>query len=186
MYTPMHRYELWQTTLNTISLVISLVTVTKTKKFHSAHTSPYNSLNHKQKCVYTEKVSSKMFTMNLCFPKQICFSNLSTPVLTTQKKRVDKKMRLPRLHFFFPPCKRTSLRFLFFPPLRSTIRAFIDWFWSRGWLIDKGAICTRTAPLFWIFISLFQHPRTRLVRKIGSQNQSIAVYCKAVFCGVFF
>ena len=49
----------------------------------------------------------------------------------------------------------------------------IDWFWLRGWLINKGAICTRTAPLFWIFISLFQNPRTRSVRKIGSQNQSI-------------
>jgi len=49
----------------------------------------------------------------------------------------------------------------------------IDWFWLRGWLINKGAICTRTAPLFWIFISLFQSPRTRLIRKIGSQNQSI-------------
>jgi len=49
----------------------------------------------------------------------------------------------------------------------------IDWFWLRGWLINKGAICTRTAPLFWIFISLFQDPRTKLERNIGSQNQSI-------------
>jgi len=38
--------------------------------------------------------------------------------------------------------------------------------------MNKGAICTRTAPLFWNFISLFQGPRTRLVRKIGSRNQS--------------
>jgi len=52
---------------------------------------------------------------------------------------------------------------------------WIDWFWLRCWLINKGAICTRTAPLFWNFISLFQGPRTRLVRKIGSQNQSIFV-----------
>jgi len=52
--------------------------------------------------------------------------------------------------------------------------ARIDWFWLRGWLINKGAICTRSAPLFWNFIFLFQSPRTRLVRKIGSQNQSIA------------
>ena len=58
----------------------------------------------------------------------------------------------------------------------------IDWFWLWGWLINKGAIeinkgaiCTRTAPLFWNFISLFQGPRTRSVRKIGSQNQSIDV-----------
>ena len=56
------------------------------------------------------------------------------------------------------------------PPMWS---AAIDWFWLRGWLINKGAICTRTAPLFWIFISLFQNPRTRLVRKISSPNQSI-------------
>ena len=58
----------------------------------------------------------------------------------------------------------------------------IDWFWLRGWLINKGAICTRTAPLFWIFISLFQNPRTRLVRKIGSQNQSIVLY---TYCFVY-
>ena len=58
----------------------------------------------------------------------------------------------------------------------------IDWFWLWGWLINKGAtkinkgaICTRTAPLFWNFISLFQGPQTRLVRKIGSQNQSIVL-----------
>jgi len=54
--------------------------------------------------------------------------------------------------------------------------SLIDSFWLRGWLIMKGAICTRTAPLFWIFISLFQNPRTRLVRKIGSQNQSITFH----------
>jgi len=49
----------------------------------------------------------------------------------------------------------------------------VDWFWLRGWLINKGAICTRTAPLFRIFISLFQNPPTGLVWKIGSQNLSI-------------
>jgi len=49
----------------------------------------------------------------------------------------------------------------------------IDWFWLRGWLIHKGAICTGTASLFWNSISLFERPRTRLVRKFGSQNQSI-------------
>jgi len=43
----------------------------------------------------------------------------------------------------------------------------------RRWLINKEAICTGTAPLFWNFLSLFERPRTRLVRKIGSQNQSI-------------
>jgi len=58
----------------------------------------------------------------------------------------------------------------------------IDWFWLWGWLINKGAIqitkgaiCTRSAPLFWNFISLFQGPQTRLVRKISSQNQSIQI-----------
>jgi len=50
---------------------------------------------------------------------------------------------------------------------------WIDWFWLRGWLIDKGAICTGTAPLFWNCIFLFKRPRTRLVWKIGSQNQSM-------------
>jgi len=49
----------------------------------------------------------------------------------------------------------------------------IDWFWLWGWLINEAAICTGTAPLFWNFISLLERPRTRLVRKIGSQNQSI-------------
>ena len=63
---------------------------------------------------------------------------------------------------------------------RRVYKTWIDWFWLRGWLINKkaisinkGAICTRTAPLFWNFISLLEGPRTRLVRKIGSQNQSI-------------
>jgi len=49
----------------------------------------------------------------------------------------------------------------------------IDWFWLRGWLLHTGAICTRTAPLFLICISLFERPRTRLVRKVRSQHQSI-------------
>jgi len=46
-------------------------------------------------------------------------------------------------------------------------------FWLRGWPNNKGAICTGTAPLFWNFISWFKRPRTRIVRKIGRQNQSI-------------
>jgi len=50
----------------------------------------------------------------------------------------------------------------------------IDWFWLRGRLNNKRAICTGTAPLFGNSISLFERPRTRLVRNIGSQNQSIA------------
>jgi len=49
----------------------------------------------------------------------------------------------------------------------------IDWFWLRVWLINKGAICTGTASVFWKFVSLFGRPRTRLVGKIGIQNQSI-------------
>jgi len=51
----------------------------------------------------------------------------------------------------------------------------IDWSWLWGGLIYKGAICTGTAPLFWNSISLFERPRTRWVRKIGSQNQSIEI-----------
>ena len=62
----------------------------------------------------------------------------------------------------------------------SGLMTCIDWFWLWGWLINKGAICTRTAPLFWNFISLFQGPRTRLVRKIGSQNQSIVYSTRAL------
>jgi len=49
----------------------------------------------------------------------------------------------------------------------------IDWLWLRGWLINNRTICTRIALLFWNFISLFEKPRTRLVGKIRSQNQSI-------------
>ena len=49
----------------------------------------------------------------------------------------------------------------------------IDWFFLRGWLNNKWAICIGTAPSCWDFISLFERPRTRLVGKIGSQNQSI-------------
>ena len=60
--------------------------------------------------------------------------------------------------------------------------AAIDWFWLLGWLINKGEICTRTAHLFWIFISSLQNPRTRLVRKIGCQNQSI--YTDTASCAV--
>ena len=57
----------------------------------------------------------------------------------------------------------------------------IDWFWLRGWLINKGAICTGSAPLFWNIICLFERPRTRLVGKIGSQNQSIfATHCNTL------
>jgi len=37
----------------------------------------------------------------------------------------------------------------------------------------KGAICAGTAPLFSNLISLFGRPRTRLVGKIWSPNQSI-------------
>jgi len=48
----------------------------------------------------------------------------------------------------------------------------IDWFWLQGWLINKGAICTGIAPLFWNFIFLFERPRRRL-GKIGGQHQSI-------------
>jgi len=51
---------------------------------------------------------------------------------------------------------------------------WIDWFWLRGWLIIKGAICAGTAPLFWEFISLFERPQTKLVRIIRSRNQSIS------------
>ena len=64
-------------------------------------------------------------------------------------------------------------QWLWLPASRLSSRTpAIDWFWLRGWLTNKGAICTRTAPLFGIFISLFQIPRTRLVWKIDSQNQS--------------
>ena len=68
---------------------------------------------------------------------------------------------------------------------RESCSHWIDWFWLWGWLINKGAIsinkgaiCTRTAPLFWNFISLYQGPRPRLVRKIGSRNQSIDSHAK--------
>ena len=41
--------------------------------------------------------------------------------------------------------------------------------------MNKRAICTGTAPLFWKFIFLFERPRTRLVRKTGSPNQSMGL-----------
>jgi len=53
--------------------------------------------------------------------------------------------------------------------------SWIDWFWLQGWLMNKRAICTGTAPLFWKFIFLFERPRTRLVRKTGSPNQSMGL-----------
>jgi len=57
----------------------------------------------------------------------------------------------------------------------------IDWFWLRGWLNNKGALCSLILE-FWYkslisfireLISLFERPRTRLLYKIGSQNQSM-------------
>ena len=51
----------------------------------------------------------------------------------------------------------------------------IDWVWLRGWLNNRGEICTGTAPLFWNLISLFERPRTRLVGKIGYQSQFIII-----------
>ena len=54
----------------------------------------------------------------------------------------------------------------------SYMHTITHWFWLRGWLIYKGAICTGTAPLFWNFISLFERPQTRFKRKISSQDQS--------------
>ena len=56
------------------------------------------------------------------------------------------------------------------------VTGVIDWFGLWGWRINKGAIFTRTAPLFWNFISLFQGSRTRLVRKIGSQNHQNPIF----------
>ena len=53
------------------------------------------------------------------------------------------------------------------------VPAVINWFWLRGWQNNKRAICAGTAHVFWNFISLFERPRTRLVGKIGSQNQSV-------------
>ena len=41
-----------------------------------------------------------------------------------------------------------------------------DLFWLRGWLINKGAICTRTAPLFWHFNTLFE----KATNKISTKN----------------
>ena len=49
----------------------------------------------------------------------------------------------------------------------------INWFWLRGWLNHKGAICTTTAPLFWNFNTVFGEATTRFVRKNGSLNQYI-------------
>jgi len=72
----------------------------------------------------------------------------------------------------------------------------IDWFWLQGWLINKGAPCTRSAPLFRIFISLFQtHEqdcyeksavKISLLRlpKFQQVFTGIPVHIKHVFLGV--
>jgi len=84
--------------------------------------------------------------------------------LQMQKKQKKQKKHASVIHV-------TTFTFVLF--CRSLFR--IDWFWLRGWINNKGVICTGTAPLFWNFISLFERPRTRSVGKIGSQNQSIVL-----------
>jgi len=50
----------------------------------------------------------------------------------------------------------------------------IDWFWKSGWLIHKSALCTGIAPLpQWGQNAYNISTNSQLVRKIGSQNQSI-------------
>jgi len=53
--------------------------------------------------------------------------------------------------------------------VRMTVTACIDWFWLRGWLIHKGAICTRIAFLWrdtnWDSKSLCPFTKSHSVRK---------------------
>jgi len=67
------------------------------------------------------------------------------------------------------------------PPV--TILDVIDWSWKSGWLIHKWALCTRIAPLLSEVPKWFKGPtkvstsrRSQLVRKIGSQNQSMGAW----------
>jgi hypothetical protein len=69
------------------------------------------------------------------------------------------------------------------PPFSVLIKCLpINRFWLRGWLNHKEIICTGAAPLFWNFIFLFERPWTRLVRKIGFQNQCIDWFWFPIFC----
>ena len=52
-----------------------------------------------------------------------------------------------------------------------------DWFWKLGWLIHKSALCTRIALLpHWGQNAYNVSTNSQLVRKIGSQNQSISLF----------
>jgi len=58
----------------------------------------------------------------------------------------------------------------------------VDWFWLRGWLVHKGAICTGTAPLFWNF-----HLLIRGATNISTKNRkSVLVYCAWLLYKVTF
>jgi len=157
-----------------------------TKLIRQTHTPPIN-VKRKLKCppLDIERVSL------------LLFQSVGRTLRSSPRKRFHlwATTEQPGRLISFCPTYSESLLLPWQQWIKQLLRIFgpelirIDWFWLRGWLIKKGAICTRTAPFLWIFISLFRNPRTRLVRKIGSKNQSVNESIKTArsevigFCG---